>query len=222
MNIRKLLCDVLLYLQKTTKFFCETPQFFVNLQHSTAQLITILFFLSHFSFSQVYISSGTDFHISHISDTFYSEFSSVSLSSDISGTGVFYLSHVDSLWTNNSPFVSRFVVSHSKVYILGDIISCGVLKLDNSYLYFPSGGIEDLYEFMDSIVLDSMSNIYMMRNLSYEKLVINKFYSIKYPSLFFYCDNSICFIKGMENKVILVGEITLYSSVSLHIPTPPP
>jgi hypothetical protein len=165
---------------------CEKLWIFVNLKQ-----VTVLFFLSQFSFSQVYISSSTNFHISHISDTFYSGFSSVTLSSNITSAGVFNLSHVGSLWGYNSPFVSNLVISHFNVCILGERISCRVLQLNNG-------------------------------NLWYENVISNKLYSNKYPSIFFYCDNSICFLRCIECKEILVGKITLYSSISLNIPTPPP
>ena len=223
MNLWKLSNDVSHVSQKKINFFCETFLFSVNSRQLTAKyLITIFIFFSKFSFSQVYVSSGSDFHISHISDTFYSEFSYVDLSSDISGEGVLHLSNIDSLATDNSPFVSNLVVSESTVYLSGDIICCNILKLDNSYLHFTSGRFKDLYEVMDSIVLNSMSSIDRMNNLSYEELTSNTWYSNEYLPLFFYCNNFICSTKGIDNTLELLGETTLYSSISLQVPTPPP
>ena len=170
-------------------------------------------------FSQIYISSGTNFHISHISDTFYSEFSYVSLSSDISGDGVFSLLGVEFIHAYNSLTVSNLFISQSEVYIVGGIVP-RLLTLNSSNLYLTS--VASLQDVTDSVVLDSISHIYVLSNLSYKSLSSNKLYSNKYPTLFFYCDNSICFLRSIESKVISVGEIALYSSIPLKVLFPPP
>ncbi len=200
--------------------FCVKTLLLVSLERK--YLFVLLYLFSSYSiFSQVYISPDTKLHFSQVSDTFFSKESVLFLSSDISGDGVLFLSGVDSLLTNDTPVIPTLFVSHSNIYLLGNLEINNALSLKHSNLNIEGHFLNLCYQ--DYIVIDSNSCLNFIEECSSEGITYSKLYLNKYHTLFFVYENAFFRLKHIDFERLLVENTQPpYSSLFISVYSPPP